>query len=983
MLKKVLSLLCLLFLVGAFSYAQEAGSIKGTVVDADGVPLPGVTITLSGPKIMTMTAVSSERGNFRFLMLPVDKNYTLRLELPGFATLVRERLDVSYGRDVILTLTLEQAAIEEEVTVVGESPVIDTKRTQVGVNISEEMLMSLPTSRNPWVMMSLVPGMLIDREDVGGNEAGQQSSYYGHGGRDGDTTWSIDGANITDYSALGAAPAYVNIASYEELQINYGNNDIKSQTGGVQLNIISKRGGNSYSGTFYLDVEREAWQADNLTTEMEDIGYTTAGIYRVYLYGANFGGPLIKDRLWFYGSWAIQDIDAKTLAGTSDKTWLASGYAKLNTQLTPQTRVEAFVEYDNKMKWGRTNWGSTVQGPETLWNQDGPGYIWKGEAEQMMGNLYINLKGIYMNGGFALHPVQGERTADGSGEYQYWDRVENWHYGNIDDYGCDRDSFNLNLTGNYFAEGVLGGDHEIKFGVDYLTAKTTTYDYYEGNIKLVYYGTNANLYNGQSWVAWCLSDYEINVWMRKYGAYIQDTMTFGKLSVNVGLRYDYEESKVKDAAIPAAPWVATYLPALEVAEIDPGVASSRISPRLALIYDITGDGKNVLKISAARYGSQLGFDLAYFINSLGWREIDLYWQDGWADGVYNAALEDGRVTENELYGYDFTNDLPIANTNDPTYWLYSGGVNVTDPTDTDPTNECDPNLNAPLLDELTISFEREIFADFAARVEFFYKKQHKRLWYRGMFSDGTLDEAANWAEAGTAPLTGATYYERLSGSTSYRYLQNYQNRFDRYLAGQIVFKKRLSNKWMLDASFTYAQWKRYQKGDFLDRATGSVAGGLNNQAYYDEGTVAPESSGSGIRDMFVNSRWMAKLSGLYMLPYGFNVSGVFRAREGYVIRSYELVFLPGVGTREIYGSLNGPGKFGDERLPNFWELDLRLEKVFPVSDTSSVVFAVDAFNITNSAHVLKTEPNLGEANYGDPLRILNPRVVRFGVRYDF
>jgi hypothetical protein len=658
MLKKVLSLLCLLCLVGAFSFAQEYGSVKGTVTDADGVFLPGVTVTLSGSKIMTMTAVSSERGNFRFISLPVANDYTLRLELPGFETLIREKLDVSYGRDTILSLTLKQAAVEEEVTVVGESPVIDTKRTQVGVNITEEMLMDLPTSRNPWVMMSLVPGMLIDREDVGGNEAGQQSSYYGHGGRDGDTTWSIDGANITDYSALGAAPAYVNIASYEEMQVNYGNNDVKSQTGGVQLNMISKRGGNAYSGTFYLDVEQSQWQANNLTAEMEAIGYTPAGINRVYLYGANFGGPLMKDRLWFYGSWAVQDIDALTLAGTSDKTWLASGYGKINAQLTPTTRVEAFVEYDNKMKWGRTNWGSTVQGPETLWNQDGPGYIWKGEAEETVGNLYLDLKGIYMNGGFALHPVQGERTADGSGNLMIWNRVTNYRSGNIDDYGCDRDSFNLNLSGNYFAEGILGGDHEIKFGVDYLTAKTTTYDYYEGNIRLVYYGPLAALPNGEEWVAWCLADYEINVWMRKYGAYVQDTMTFGKLAVNVGLRYDYEESKVKNAAIPAAPWLPAYLPALNVAEIDPGVACSRLSPRLSLIYDVTGDGKNVVKVSAARYGSQLGFDLAYFINSLGWREIDLYWQDGYQNGV-DTGVYDGRPTQNELYGYDFSTDTLI------------------------------------------------------------------------------------------------------------------------------------------------------------------------------------------------------------------------------------------------------------------------------------------------------------------------------------
>ncbi|MFH1962542.1 MAG: carboxypeptidase regulatory-like domain-containing protein [bacterium] len=968
-MRKVLSILCLVFLVGVFTYAQESGTIRGTVNDEDGTPLPGVTVTLSGSKVLTQTVITSERGNFRFMGLPVAQDYTLRLEIPGFNTLIREMLGVSFGRDTSLSLTLSQATLAEEITVVGESPVIDTKRTQVGVNITDDMIMSLPTSRNPWVIMSLVPGMLIDREDVGGNEGGQQSSYFGHGGRSGDTTWNIDGASITDMSALGAAPAYVNIASYEELQINYGNNDVRSQTGGVQLNLISKRGGNSYSGTFYMDAEMDSWQAENLTQEMKDIGYTSAGINRVYLYGANFGGPLIKDKLWFYGSWAIQDIDGRTLSGGSDKTWLASGYAKLNAQITPSTRVEGFVEFDDKSKWGRSAWGYTVQGPETLWNQTGPGYIWKGEVEQTAGSLYLNLKAVYMNGGFNLQPVQGKHTADGSGNYMVISYYPSFFVsGNIDDYGCDRDSINLNLTGNYFAEGVLGGDHEIKFGVDYLTAKTTTYDYYEGNLNLVYYGPSAAMPNGQEWVAWLLRDYEINVWMRKFGAYIQDTMTFGKLAVNVGLRYDYEQSMVKDAGIPASPWLPTYMPALSVDKIDPGVTWSRISPRMSLIYDITGDGKNVVKLSAARYGSQGGFDLAYFINPLGWTEIDLYWQD---------ANTDGRVTQNELWGYDWATDT-LMDPNDPDYWLWSSGVNVADPKSVVPTRKFDPNFNSPVLDEVTLSYEREIFADFAARLEFFYKKQHTEVWQKGLFADGTIDSASNYYEAGTGPVTGATYYGR-TARAPYAYQTNYEKRYDRYLAGQLVFKKRLSNKWMLDASFTYSDWRQFHEGEFLDFATSSVAGGLNNAAYYDGGMVAPQSGGSGVRGIYVNSRWMAKISGLYQMPFGFNLAGVFRAREGYIIPTHERIFMPGIGTRSLYG----PGQFGDNRLPAFWMLDLRLEKVFNITDTSSVVLAADAFNVTNSAHVLKEEPLLTAPNFRDPLRILNPRVIRFGVIFRF
>ncbi|GAJ17262.1 unnamed protein product, partial [marine sediment metagenome] len=127
--------------------------------------------------------------------------------------------------------------------------------------------------------------------------------------------------------------------------------------------------------------------------------------------------------------------------------------------------------------------------------------------------------------------------------------------------------------------------------------------------------------------------------------------------------------------------------------------------------------------------------------------------------------------------------------------------------------------------------------------------------------------------------------------------------------------------------------------------------GPNNGAYYDEGVVAPQSGGSGQTDIFVNSRWQFKLSGLYQMPYGFNIAGVFRAREGYIIRAYEDICLPEIGWRSIYG----PGKFGDLRLPSFWMLDLRLEKIFNVTETSMVIISADAFNITNSAQPYRNQ----------------------------
>lgn len=946
-MKKILSILCLLLLIGVFTYAQEFGAVKGTVVDEEGTPLPGVTVSLNGSKIAPMSVISSARGNFRFMALPVASDYVLRIELAGFKTVIRERLPVSFGRDIVLSITLEVTAIEEEITVIGQSPVIDTKRTQVGVNITDEMIMSLPTARNPWVIMAMVPGMLISSEDVGGNEAGQQSDYSGHGSVFRDNTWSIDGANITDNAALGAAPAYLNLSSYEELQIAYGNNDVKSQTGGVQLNFVSKRGGNAFSGTFYLDIENEKWQSSNATAEL-DAYYDpyNPGVNRIYLYGANFGGPIIKDRAWFYGSWGLQDLDARNIDGTSDKTWLVSGYGKINVQVGPTTRAEFYLQYDDKLKWGRIPWfaaAAEMDVTQSAWNQDGPGYFYKGEVEQIFGNLYINAKAIWMDMAFYLHPLDPGLGIPLTLSY-YPDYFAS---GGADDYGTTRTNLNINATGNYFAEDVLGADHEIKFGVDYLVSTVTSYDYYQGNLYMYYYGPDEDDFftSGEYWEVDVKRDVNLNMWLRRFSFFVQDTMTFGKLSINLGLRYDNETSMVKDQAVPASPFLPNLLPALTIEKLDPGINWNVLSPRISFIYDITGDGKNVLKLNLARYGSQEGFGMADHLNPMGWGGVGVYWDD--LDGNDVA-------TNDELFGEDVDGNLAVP-TADTILW--ASGVNVDDPTSVSPANKIDPDFNSPLLDELTVSFERELITDFALRAEFFYKKAHNQIWDRNMMLDGTLEEQSNYTNEGTESETGQTIW----GSTEdyfYEWRTNYPNSFSKYLAGQVVLLKRLSNRWMLNASFTYSSWDFFYKGDYIDP---------HNVSFYDKGV-----------NSWVNSRWQLKCSGMYQFPIGLNVSWVFRAREGYVLDNYANESRPNIGTESFYDGVRG-----DDRLPTFYELDLRLEKVFQVSDFARVTLSVDTFNVTNSNHELDRQKLLTSTIFGQTTKVLNPRVFRFGIRFDF
>jgi hypothetical protein len=978
-LRKALVVFSLFLLTAGFICAQEYGAIRGKVVDKDGNVLPGVNITLTGSKTAPRSIVSSAEGNFRFLNLPVASDYTVTFELAGFQTHTRQNLSVSYGRDINIDVTMQQAAIEEQVTVVGQSPVIDTKRTQVGVNITNEMIMRLPTARDPWVMMQLSPGMMIDRENVGGSDSGQQSGYYGHGSSAGDATWSVDGANITDNSALGAAPGYLNMAGFEEIMINYGNNDVRSQTGGVQLNFISKRGGNAFTGMAYIDSSKAAWQSKNLPTGLPAT-YTGAGIKKVYLYGANFGGPVVKDHLWFYGSYGIQDLGTVGITGVDDNTFLESGYFRLDGQIAKNTRANLFYEYDNKQKWGRTNWGSAQQGPETVWNQVGPTPIYKVELEQMFGNLFLNAKYAYTHNVFHLIPKLGTRDEQmakgGNVPYTFYEyQPEFYCSGNAPgDYNTVRPQTNASFNGNFFAENVLGADHEFKFGVDYTKSNVSTYSLYTDNVIV------ADWSEDNYREAWIIRDFYLNYVFNRYSIFAQDTMSFGKLAVTLGARYDIEKSIVANVTQPVIPYasLAYYLPELSVDKFDPGMRSKVFSPRLSVVYDVTGDGKNVLKLNLARYGSQTGYEFASFLNPVPWAEIDMRWQDGMYGG-----LADGRIQEAELnYG-------DPANSED---WSWFGGFDPANPSAAASTNKYDPNYKTPLLDEISVSFEHEIISDFAIRLEGFYKNRHRYAIDRGLMGDGVIETRANLYSA-VDSVTGATYTLRDEwpiGSYRTNYLDGTlqsdgsvngtikDKEHERYIAGEIVLKKRLSHNWMLDGSVTLSDWKYYHgnaKTDWYD---------LANWDFNEGGVVAPQSGGSGISNVWVNARWMAKLAGLYQFPYGLSASFAFQAREGYVYPPFHQIYRDGYGWTNIYSNKVGEvGKFGDQRLPNFYELSLRAEKTFNVSEKLRFTFAADCFNVFNSATALEKQASLVSSRFGMTQRILNPRVFRFGVRVEF
>ncbi len=957
-MKKLLILLVAVAVLSGLAFAQGAtADIYGTVVLPDGSAIPGVAVTLTGEQIGKKVTVTSEQGNFRFLQIPPGV-VELKFELEGFKTVIQKAIRLYVGKNKTFNVQMETTQLKEVVEVKGQASAVDTRKTTVSVNVSKEMIQSLPTARNPWTVMNLVPGMMMDREDVGGAESGQQSSMFGHGASDTDTTWNVDGANITDPSAIGAAPGYLNVNAYEELQITLGNNDITAQTGGVQLNFVSKRAGNRYGGDFHLYVEDEAWE---MTQDLPDYyiarGWNSPGINRLYQYGINFGGPIVKDKLWFFGSYAIQDIHGRTLVGDEDASWLVSGYIKANFQLG-NTSGDLHLSHDAKKKWGRTVLSRAQQDSGSLFDQDGPGWVYTGSLQHVMGNLMLTAKFAYTDGGFVLDPRGGdldENNINAGAEWGYY-YSPRLYLGNMYHYITNRNTTNLSLNGNYFAEDVIGGDHEIRFGVDYYNGVTTTQTMYP-NQRISFY------YPSSPYGAWLIPNPFYNADFNRISLYVSDTATFGKLTVNLGLRYDKESGKLNEQLQQGFTWYEpgsshhgeklfnSVLGDLLVQGGDSPQKYTVISPRLSFTYDISGDGKNVVKLSVARYGGQSGNSLTD--RFWPYREADVWWK-----GDFN---NDKMINYNEIANYY--------------YWTNTDEINYTTGWK---NNKTDPDFNSPILDELSLSFEKAFGNDIAIGITGFYKKNHNLVRTIAIYPDGHKETAADWYETTYTFNDGSTIpvYRRHADPVN-NYYTNYGSGTNyEYMALQFIFSKKFSDKWMLDASFTYADWTaNYDKSEYGE-------GDLTNFDYFDGAVRAPEVAGSsGLSGIFVNSRWQFKISGLYQLPWGINITGVFQAREGYVLPFHESTYrYNGPGWTDVYP---GNEKFGDNRLPAFWMLSLGVEKTFKVSDAVTTTLFVDGYNVTNNNTTLLVETSLTASNWNEPLRILNPGIFQFGIRVNF
>ena len=460
------SLLTLALLVGmpALAAAQAfTGRVDVTVADSTGAVLPGVTVELTGPQ--NRTAVTDAAGEAHFLNL-APGTYAVAAKLQGFNDYANPNVVVLTGAAVPLRVSLAVAGMATSVEVTAETPVIDPKRTAVSTNITNDELQSIPSSRDPWVVLQTVPGIIVDRVNVGGAESGQQSNFQSRGSAGTENTFNIDGVAITDMSALGSSSTYYDFDMFQEMQVTTGGADVTTATGGASLNFVLKSGSNRPSGSGRIVFTNEDLQGTNLPDDLAaTLGGSTGKGNRMDEYkdyGGELGGPIWRDRVWAWGAIGTTDVTVLTLNGAADSTFLTNYSFKGTAQATDDLRGNFTYFQGVKEKFGR---GTTTNAPpEARWNQGGPTKLYKAEANYVANDsLFLTGRWAFVQGGFTLTPAGGLEPnmifADDAG------LSRNSYY----DYKTDRPMYSTNVEANYFR-----GRHEVKAGFGYRTADVTS-----------------------------------------------------------------------------------------------------------------------------------------------------------------------------------------------------------------------------------------------------------------------------------------------------------------------------------------------------------------------------------------------------------------------------------------------------------------------------------------------------------------------------
>jgi len=1037
---------------------RQTGSIHGTVVDEEGNVLPGAAATLFGPALLgTKSYVTSNTGKFRFpALLPGE--YEVRVELSGFKTKISKGLAISVGKTTSITIILEIATIEEEVTVTAEAPMVDVESSKVSVSYGAEFIASIPMNRDLYDIQNSIPGAISE-----GTWYRRTSSILGGTVRS--QLYALDGVSMND-PATTYSMVNINVDVYEEIEFEVGAHPAEvGQTDSAYVNIVTKSGGNKFSGGATIYYTGESF-AQNMYTDdqLSALGLDAPEKYTDYKDGSlNLGGPFIKDRLWFFVNGRRQIWD-KAYPGIPDKRmqkiedavpgtftpeqlqhydlehgeWL--GFAKLTFQLTKNIRYMGMIHYNHIYEPVYSN----RIGNDTSWEATG---IWDNENSYATShqfnwvldqNTFLDIRGNYV---YRYFPIL--IRPETAGNYYHYDYTTKVYWGThtyADEYWRRKLIGNASLT--HFQDQFLGASHEFKAGVEY---EHTEYDrdwYKLGNPYFTYWRDYAKFlqtgdpkykyYHSISGRRgrirlracpdgprqWLVQDHT-----NRLSGYVQDSVTTGRLALNLGIRLDYsyqyepEQSRpelrydyppeFQNPALTDPNAILNYLIADEHAL---GYATRfdaitvpyykcaeffTFSPRIGIVYDIFGDGKTALKLSYGRYYEPVWSAKYNAANLFGAQTQIWYWYDDNRNGYMDLPPDDHyRVSSRKIQDIEFK--------------YYKTWESIQKFWETGNPGDLEDGLKAPYMDEILAGVEHELVKDFKLGLQFVWK-QNKNIvesidMNNGYDKDRTDEIGPIWipydvidpgwdGKFGTDDDKPLTIYGLREDRPEPIFIgTNPPEAKRKYWALILTFDKRMSNKWQLKGSVLYSSFKGNCRAGY-----GYTEG---EESYFNH----PNSLINNYGPLAFDRPLQIKIMGTVILPYDFILSTYFQHRSGSALtREFERVYFPSsieyqgntYKVQQDYFSILADTR-GSMRDNPYTNLDLRLEKSFALGEYGKLNFYIDVFNVAGRSDLsVNSDPYarlyyyrdppeyILSSTYGQITSVSGVRSVRLGLRYSF
>jgi len=974
-------------LISTSAYAQSV--ITGTVRDASGASMPGVTVEAASPVLIekVKSVVSDGNGNYRITDLRPGL-YSVSFTLTGFNTYRREGLELPSDFTATLNVELKVGALEETITVTGESPIVDvssTSRTQI---LSRDVLDAVPTGRTIYGMSQLVTGVQLSTPDVGGSRAMQQSYMSTRGLTSANNIVQIDGLMINGLDGDGAVQQYINNQMIQEMSYTTAGAGADVSPGGVRVNVVMKDGGNSFNGTFFGAWNDGSWQSNNLTDSLKARGLRAADrIAKIYEFSGGFGGPVKRDRVWFFAAGRFSGVDApiadtfyvpagKTNAdcqagrvaceqGIDDQN-INSATVRVTWQISPRNKVSLYYEEVDKFRGHGMNAGDDPETASQIWTS--PRY----NDAVLRYTSTISSK-LLVEGGYSFNYEEYVITnQDGINQ----DRgTPQWYAG-----ASRRDATLVTLRsglanwgGRYpdrfntqAAVSYVTGAHNAKIGFQYNWGIYVNTRETNADLQQVYLNgvpSTVTVYNTPLRYKDAL--------LGDLGIYAQDTWTLNRLSLNGGIRFEqlkHEVSKQESGA-------GRFIGARNFDPI-PMPTFRDLAPRFGAVYDLFGNAKTAIKVGINRYNESRTTFFANKYNPLALTSASLSWIDANGDDIAQGEL--GCAYQTPGCEINFT-QLP-AN---------FGRVQL---------NRVDPDFKRVYNIETTAGIQHELLPRVSLAANWY-----RRTFHRLRVTDNVLRTMNDYIPFNIFnPMTGQPF-------TIYDVSPAAVSRLDQ------VDKNAGSERTHVYNAFDLNVNARLPRG-------GTVFGGFvterNLRNICDEPDDPTMLLYCDDAQNDIPYRPTLKLAGTYPLAYGISISASFQSLAGRPLGGTTVtgnkISGPGYGdvgspigtnfliTRAIRYPANCPSPCpagelvaptltsasitvplvapGVEFLPRLNQLDLSFAKQFQIG-AMRVQGQLDMFNALNkSTELLYRSTNFATASYLQPSSILQGRMYRIGMQ---